>query len=181
MLRPPWNRQWLEVTPDQFEKMVVKFLRGLGKGLKSFSIEHQVAADTPVGEFAMDAIARFEALGTEFVVLVECKHHKNPIKRELVQVLADKLLQANAQKAILFSTASFQTGAIEYAKGRGIALVHFTEGGPIYETRSQFGSVEPRRPYDAYVVSSSENGSLRYASSASKEFENFPFGCHGAD
>lgn len=39
----------------------------------------------------------------------------------------------------MFSTAPFQSGAIEYATAKGIALVHFTEGGPTYETRSEFG------------------------------------------
>ncbi len=110
----------------------------------------------------MDAVATFDAFGAEFRVLVECKHHKNPIKRELVQVLADKLRSVHAQKAMMFSTTTFQRGAIEYARAQRIALVHFTEGGPIYETRARDSQPGPKRPYDAYFVTLSDGGGMSY-------------------
>jgi restriction system protein len=113
--------------------MVVDYLRALDHQLKDFTVEHQTPLASPDGEFNMDAVATFEALGANFLVLVECKHHKNPIKRELVQVLADKLSSTPGHKGMLFSTATFQKGAINYAISRRIALVHFTEGGSIYE------------------------------------------------
>ena len=113
-------------------------LRKLGQQLEDLIVEHRSVVRTPDGEFEMDAVARFRALGGDYLVLVECKHHKYPIKRELVQVLADKLAAAHAQKAMLFSTAPFQSGALEYAKQRRIALIHITEGGPIFHTRDRF-------------------------------------------
>jgi hypothetical protein len=72
----------------------------------------------------------------EFLVLVEAKCHRNPIKRELVQVLHQKLQSVSAQKAVLVSTAPFQSGALEFALAHGIALVTVTEGRFTYGTRS---------------------------------------------
>lgn len=162
MQQVPWERPALITTPTAFERMVVDFLRGLGQPLKEFSVTHQARMTSPEGVYNMDAVAVFEALGAEFVVLVECKHHKNPIKRELVQVLADKVTSTRAQKGMLFSTTTFQRGALDYAKERGIALIHFTAGGPVFETKSYGGPTGPRRPYDAYWVALSDGGGMSY-------------------
>jgi len=70
------------------------------------------------------------------LVLIECKYHKNPIKREVVQVLLDKLRATGAQKGIVFSTVKFQKGAIEFAQAHGIALVMVANGKTMYVTRS---------------------------------------------
>jgi restriction system protein len=176
MIKAPWEREWLDVTPDQFERMVVEYLRALDHQLKDFTVIHQTPLASPCGEFKMDAVAKFEALGADFVVLVECKHHKNRIKRELVQVLADKLSSTHSQKGIMFSTAPFQKGAIEFAISRRIALVHFTEGGPIYETKTPNGPVGLNRPYDAYFVGLSESGGMTYRSGAYDDVAELIFG-----
>ena len=147
----PWRRDWLQVTPDAFERIVVEYLRRL-ESLKDFEVRHRETLKGPDGEFEIDAVAVFEALGAEFVVLVECKHHRNPIKRELVQVLRDKVRSLSAHKGMLFSTASFQKGAIEYAQSQRIALVHFVEGEPIYESRSRDQVHVPCSEYAAYQV-----------------------------
>jgi restriction system protein len=171
----PWERTWLRVTPEKFEQMVVEYLHSIGRSLKGFRVRHQSPVASPDGEFEIDAVATFEALGGEYLVLVECKHHKNPIKRELVQVLSDKVSSARAQKGMLFSTASFQRGAIDYALSRRIALVHFTEGGPIFETRAQVGPQGPNRPYDAYFVTQSAAGGMRYRFGAFDEVPRILF------
>jgi restriction system protein len=158
----PWNREWLKVRPEQFERMVVRFLRSLKHDLKGFSVNHRTSLSGPDGKFELDALARFEALGAEFLVVVECKHHKNPVKRELVQVLRDRVRSLSAHKGMLFSTGGFQAGAIEYALSQRIALVHFTEGGQIYVTKTYDGPVGPTREYDAYFVSHNEKGNLVY-------------------
>jgi hypothetical protein len=64
------------------------------------------------------------------------KRHRNPIKRELVQVLHSKMRSVGAHKGVMFSTAHFQSGALEYAKVHGIGLVFVTEGRLTIERRS---------------------------------------------
>jgi len=117
MTMPPWDRGWLQVSPEGFERTVVAFLRNLEGDLAEFSVTHREILSGPDGEFVLDAVVKFEALGAEFLVVVECKHHKNSIKRELVQVLRDKVRSLSADKGMLFSTAPFQSGAVEYARG----------------------------------------------------------------
>jgi hypothetical protein len=88
------------------------------------------------GEYDFDATVRYELAGMAFLTLVEAKLHKNPIKRETVQVLHQKLLSVGAHKAVLVSTAPFQAGALRFAVTHGIALVTVTEGRFTYETRA---------------------------------------------
>jgi restriction system protein len=158
--RAPWDLERLKINPEQFERIVVKYLRSLHSDLKDFSVRHRVPLTGPDGEFELDALARFEALGAEFLVVVECKHHRNPIKREVVQVLRDRIRSIGAHKGMLFSTGGFQSGAIEYALSQKIALVHFTAGGPVYATKGWGQPDGPMREYDAYSVSLNENGTL---------------------
>ncbi len=114
----------------------------------------------------MDPCRRDAILHTnsDLTVLVECKHHRNPIRREMVQVLDSKLTSARAQKGMLFSTARFQQGALYYASSRRIALVHFTQGGPVYETRGRDGCQGPDRPYAAYWATITDAGGMSYRS-----------------
>ena len=88
------------------------------------------------GLYDFDATVRFGLGGMRFLVVVEAKRHKNPIKRELVQVLHDKLRSVGAQKAAMIATAPYQRGALEYAKTHGISLVTVTEGRFTFETKA---------------------------------------------
>jgi restriction system protein len=86
----------------------------------------------------MDVVVRFTAFdGAEYLTLVECKHHKNSIKRELVQALHSKLQSVGGQKAMMFSTAKFQRGAIEFAQVHNISLVHFRDNEMTYCVKSR--------------------------------------------
>jgi len=79
--------------------------------------------------------------------LCECKKHANPIKRETVQILHSRMLSVGAQKGIMVSTSSFQSGALEFANAHGIALVQVESGNFSYITNSI--SRRPPIPDDA--------------------------------
>ena len=175
MSRAPWDQGRLQLSPEGFELLVVEFLRNLDGRLTEFSVTHKEVLAGPDGEFEIDAVARFQALGAQFKVLVECKHHTNPIKRELVQVLRDKVRSLHAQKGMLFATAPFQSGAIEYSENQGIALVHFTPGGAVYESRSFGMSSGPTRTSDAYWVGLSETGKRLYRCGSWAELSQYLF------
>lgn len=78
-----------------------------------------------------------------FLVLVECKYHKNPVKREMILALHSKVVSVGAQKGAMFSTSGFQSGAIEYAAAHGIATVQIQDGRSSYFTRSIAPTPEP--------------------------------------
>lgn len=135
------------LTPAEFEQFVASALAKQGVGLHDFKVQHLESIKGSDGEYIMDVTARFEALGANFLVLVECKNLKRPVERDVVQVLVDKVRSIGAQKGMLFATAGFQRGALEYARVHGIALVHVADGRTSYETRSAV----PTRSFPPWV------------------------------
>jgi hypothetical protein len=112
-------------TPEEFEAFVAQHLRYLaGLSKVRCQIVRRELVRGADGEFEIDVTLRFSTLGLSFLVLVECKHHRYPIKRDVAQVLRDKVSSVGAHKGVIYSTAPFQTGAIEYAKHHGLALIY---------------------------------------------------------
>ncbi len=117
-----------EISPVEFEKLVKDYFLEISGTLKNFNATHNIKIKSFDGDYQIDVFAEFEALNTEIRVLVECKKHKNKIKRETVQVLFDKLRATGSHKGIMFSTSGFQSGAEKFAKQHGIALITVIEG-----------------------------------------------------
>jgi restriction system protein len=107
-----------------------------GGGLVDYRSCHREVVEGSDGEYEIDVTVRFSAMGADYLTLVECKHHRNRVKRELVQALWTKVQSLGAHKGIMFSTAGFQSGAIEFAKAHGIALVHVADGRSFYFAKS---------------------------------------------
>jgi restriction system protein len=163
----PWNEEPIELTPEQFEREVRKILQKSNANLKAFEVNHREKIPGAEGIYEIDVTARFEALGAEYLTLIECKHQKNPIKREVVQILHDKIRTTGAHKGMIFATTTFQRGAIEYASAHGIALVRMVEGKTSYETKAFGIAAEPPPwanipPYVGYFYSLTDEGDKRY-------------------
>lgn len=114
------------ITPTDFEKYCLEILKGYAEaeGLKDFNITHNVNIPAADGIYQIDVYAEFTAMKSKFKVLCECKQYKSAVSREKVAVLHDKINSIGANKGILISTSGFQSGAIQYAKVHGIALIH---------------------------------------------------------
>jgi hypothetical protein len=125
-----------DITATEFETFVAELLGATSPLLDDLKVTLHEAVPGVDGEYDFDATIRYELAGMEFLVLVECKRHKNPIKRELVQVLYQKVQSVGAHKGAMFSTAPYQRGALEFANRHGISLVTVTEGRFIFEARS---------------------------------------------
>src|SRR4051794_5122992 len=117
-----------DMSPAEFEQFVVELLDSVTGLVDGLSVVLHDKLEGTDGTYDFDATVRFGFGGLHFLVLVEAKRHKNPIKRELVQVLHDKLRSVGAQKAAMIATTSYQRGALDYAKTHGIALATVTEG-----------------------------------------------------
>lgn len=70
-------------------------------------------------------------------MLVECKKYSGPVKREHIQILYDKVRSTGANKGIFVTTSYYQSGAYDYAKAHGIALLVIADGKINYEIRSR--------------------------------------------
>ena len=122
-----------QLSPTEFEVLVKSWFEKVGGALESFEVSHLETLPGADGEYAFDVTIRFRAFqGAQFLVLVECKKHKNPIKREVIQVLHDRLRSVGGHKGFVVATTSFQAGAVEYAAQHGIALVRVVSGGVMY-------------------------------------------------
>jgi hypothetical protein len=133
-----------ETTPGEFEEFVATQLLGAAASQVSDLIvavrEKVTGAD---GTYEFDATVRYQFAGMSFLVVVEAKLHKNPIKRELVQVLQQKAQSVGAHKGVMVSTSPYQLGAVVFARAHGIALATVTEGRFVFATRDALPS--PRR------------------------------------
>jgi len=119
------NDYVLGLSPTDFEKHCYSILEGYAEeeGLKDFTITHNVRIETYDGTYQIDVYAEFTALNSKFKVLCECKQYTSSVSREKVAVLHDKIKSIGAHKGILLATSDFQSGAIQYAKAHGIALI----------------------------------------------------------
>ncbi len=114
--------------------------------LESFEAQHKVNVVGVDGDFEIDVSVRFTVFGgARFHVLAECKRHSHPIKRDVVQILNDRLRSTGAHKGFVFATAAFQSGAIEYAAKNGIALVQIASGRTTY-IQATWGAPPPLPP-----------------------------------
>lgn len=140
---PPWEHTDSDLTATDFEMLVRDWIEDSGQALKSLEVKHNQKIEAHDSTYQIDVLARFEALGAEFVVLIECKKHTSAIPRTYVQLLNDNIRSTGAHKGMLFATTGFQSGAIQYAKEHGIALVKIDDGKASYETRSLGKTDEP--------------------------------------
>jgi restriction system protein len=154
------------ISPKDFELRVKRYIELSAEGrLEDFRAVHRDILRSPDGEYEIDITARFRALAVAFLVLIECKYHSHPIKRDVVQVLYAKIESTGAQKGILFSVSPFQKGAIHYAQRHGIALAQFMDAGPTFETRTSeedYISVAPSRDVKLYIPAIAADGSVSH-------------------
>jgi hypothetical protein len=113
------------MTPTEFELHCMEILCGFAEEekLPNFKIEHNVKLKADDGTYQIDVYITHTSVGADMKILAECKQYKKSIGRDRVEVLYSRLHSLGAQKGILLSTAGFQSGAIDFAKAHGIALV----------------------------------------------------------
>jgi Holliday junction resolvase-like predicted endonuclease len=160
---PDWLNDFAKFTPEEFEKQVQQVIEKSGINLSEFRTRHRESLSGTDGDYEIDIVARFVALKTSFVVLVECKHHKNSIKREIVQILHDRLISTGSQKGMLFTSSSFQKGAIEYAKIHNIALIKLTNKEPIvYNSANKITIRNARTGIGPYLIGMSKSNEITF-------------------
>lgn len=113
------------ISSIEFEEYCLKVLNGYEEEekLNNFTITHNVKIPCFDGTYQIDIYAEFTAMSVTFKVLCECKQYSKPVGRDKVAELHSKLESIGAHKGILLSTCGFQSGAVEYAKVHGIALI----------------------------------------------------------
>lgn len=142
----PHSADVAELSPEEFERLVLEqFERS--QDVSKLELTHREIHKAADGTYEIDLTLRFTGFGgAEFLVVVECKHHRNPIKRDLLMILNQKKQSLKAHKAILCASVGFQSGAIEFAEKHGIATVRVVEEGSCGRRRRVFLSPPPWFP-----------------------------------
>ncbi len=99
------------LSPEEFELLAKQLLDADSSSLQDYRSSHKETIVGFDGEYEFDVTVRFSAMGANYLTLVECKHYKHRVKREVVQTLLAKIQSTGAHKGIVFSTADFQSGA----------------------------------------------------------------------
>ena len=110
-----------------FEQLAGELFAQAAPLVEDLRVAYQDKVEGTDGAFVFDATIRYRFAGLDFRVVVEAKRHRDPIKREVLQVLNDKARSVGAHKAVLVSTSPFQTGALKYAELHKIGLVHVAD------------------------------------------------------
>lgn len=137
----PTQKLILDMSPEEFEKYSLLVLKQQIQGIDDCCFEHNKIIKVSDGNYQIDGFIEFSLMGVTYKTLLECKHYKNSISREKVQILYDKLRACGAQKGILVSSSNFQSGAITYATKHGIALIQLIESGNQYQVRGMYNSL----------------------------------------
>lgn len=99
------------------------FVRDLYARHPDLNIEHNVILVGKSGaRRQIDVKFTHTAGGHTYLTLVECKHWKEKVSRDRIDVLFAGMEDLNAAKGVMFTTAGFEPGAEAYAKHKGIDL-----------------------------------------------------------
>lgn len=135
-----------DMTPRQLEDFIGEAFRSVTDLVQGLEVQVRDRLTGSDGIYEIDATVRYRWAGLDFLVLVEAKLHRAPIKRETVQVLHAKVQSLAAHKGVLITTSRFQKGALDYAKAHGLGLVALSDGRFTIETRSAVPAAEPGQP-----------------------------------
>ncbi len=126
-----------EISPRDFEKHVVDWLRATTQSPDTVQISHLKKVAVSSGEYELDGVATFDIWnGIKFSILIECKRYNRPVKRDTVILAHAKTRELSMQKTMVVSTSGFQKGAIEFATEKNVALIQLVDGRTTYFTRS---------------------------------------------
>ena len=147
-----------DIGHQEFESFVANDMFGsLGAVVDNLTVRLHETITGSDGTYDFDATLRYGLGGLDFLVVVEAKRHRNRIKRSLVANLHSQALSVGAHKAVMVSTADYQSGAVEFALVHGIGLITVTSSQVAYVAK---GPAAPgpraRVPGGAFLVSPQE-------------------------
>ena len=135
----------LQVSPEDYERQVQQWVIEASRVEgRSIRWDHRELVKGNGGDYQIDVYGELDILGGAAIkLLVECKRTRRPVEREEMLAFAMKLQDTSSHKGMMFSTAGYQSGAIQFAASRGIAAITFVDGQPKYETKSRSQSQPP--------------------------------------
>jgi hypothetical protein len=100
-----------------------QFIAEMYKASDDVVVEHDVTL-----EGKSNAKRQIDVLVTQtmalhtYTTIIECKRWKDPVTRQVIDVVYAAVEDLNANKGVLFTTKGYEKGAIEYAKSKDIDI-----------------------------------------------------------
>ena len=123
---------------DRYEEHVALYIKQVYEGRPGVSVyckkkypqRIQGGRDLEIDISIEEKIFTDRASAYDKLTIIECKDHKHPVKREVIDHLILRKEDVRANDAICFSTNVFQQGAIDKAKDAGIKLGVLKQDNP---------------------------------------------------
>ena len=106
----------------QFEHLAHEVFTILSKDKEHEKVEHDINIEGPDGPRQIDVLITGSVGPFEVKTIVECKDYNKNVNVTAIDALYSKLLDVNAQKAVLVARKGFSNGAKKKAKRLGISL-----------------------------------------------------------
>lgn len=142
------------LSPGEYERAVADLVQDSGHEITDWQVTLLDQVEGVDGTYVIDVTVRFRLMGADFLMLFECKRHASPVKRQHLQVLAEKMQSNGAHKGVVVAATGFQRGALEYARIHGVACVRLLDGAWMHESRDS--KSDTRRTTGTYVAYSNE-------------------------
>src|SRR5437016_5677354 len=105
-------------------------------------VKHQETLLTPTGQkHKIDLNYTFEINNTRYLTVIECKCWKRRVTRNMTLTFNSVIESLNAHKGIMVTTVGYDSGAIAFAKEKGIALFKMTTTST-FETMLNFTGID---------------------------------------
>jgi restriction system protein len=119
-------------SPKFFEMLVLKLLHAMGYGANQADLQHVGGS----GDGGIDGIISLDRLGLE-KVFIQAKRWQNPVGPEAIQAFYGALEGRRANKGVFITTASFTSGAREFAKL--VEKIRLIDGAELAKFMIEFG------------------------------------------
>jgi hypothetical protein len=115
----PRELDWEDITDDLYEKIVagLEAREDVDRVVQSYDLPLSQGCSKEV-----DVAVWSEAGRREFLTIIECKFHEEPIEQEVVSGMIRNMHNSNANMTVLVSKSGFQRGALCQARDAGVEL-----------------------------------------------------------
>jgi hypothetical protein len=126
------------LLPHEVEIFVVRELRKAGLDPAGMKVRDRTRGSGGPDDYAVELLCSLRIADSDRRILIECRNEPAPIARTLIEALHDKLADAKAQHAMMFSTSGFDTDAARTARTLGVPLLAVADGKTAF-ARSPWG------------------------------------------
>lgn len=122
-----------EITPDDFEILVVRELRKAGLEVSDVRRHRRATLPAPRHGYLLELAARLAREGWARGALIACRVQAAPVGRADVESLRGHAEEAGARVGVLFAAAELAPDALPAAEEHGIALLRVVDGRTAFD------------------------------------------------